>query len=133
MRFVVGSRYGSRGRVSAQGTGHSLMTGGLSTTAVEAAMAATVRKRTFMGPPGISFSSQHPSLQRGQTPANGSIKYAVTDAYHYPAQDPGVGTEVGPHLAAQRLRETIDDLFLCARVGLIREGDAGVHAVQLHV
>src|SRR2546426_2666535 len=134
MRFVVGSRYGSRGRVSAQGTGHSLITGGLSRAAgaamaAMAAMAATMSRRAFIRT--SLFSGQHPSLQRGQPSAHRPIEYAVADPYHSPAEDPGIGPEVGPHLPPQRLGEPFDHLLPRARVGLVREGNAGVHPVQL--
>src|ERR1041385_1866862 len=125
MRFVVGSTNGSRGRLSGQGTVHSLMTGGLSTTGVITATTTTGTSNAFIGPPSPPFaalrrrlicrpllSRKHSPLQRGETPAYRAIIDPVADPHYYPAENLGVGAEERPHLAAERLGQPGDDLLL---------------------
>src|ERR1043165_1125628 len=139
MRFVVGSTNGSRGRLSGQGTVHSLMTGGLSTTGV-----ITATSNAFIGPPSPPFaalrrrlicrpllSRKHSPLQRGETPAYRAIIDPVADPHYYPAENLGVGAEERPPLAAERLGQPVDDLLLRARVGLVGERAARMPAIQL--
>src|SRR5437773_10079633 len=146
MRFVVGSRNGSRGRVSPQGTGHSLMTGGLSATGVTTVATTAEKSNAFMWSPFAAdliaalrrpspplLSRQHSSLQRRQPPSHRSVEDAVADAYHYPAEDFWVCSEVGPDLPSQGLRQPLDHRLLRAPIGLSGERDAGVHAVQPHI
>src|ERR1051325_7767705 len=99
MRFVVGSTNGSRGRLSGQGTVHSLMTGGLSTTGVITATTTTGTSNAFIGPPSPPFAAfrrrlycpallprKHPPWQRGEPPASRAIIDPVADPHYSPAE-----------------------------------------------
>src|SRR5260370_1001122 len=77
-----------------------------------------------------SFGSSRP-LQPCPPSPHLPFEYAVAAASHDPAEDLGVGPEIGPSFPPQCLGEPIDHLLLCARVGLVRQRDAGVYAIQL--
>ena len=79
----------------------------------------------------MSFARKHSPLYGGEAPAHGSIEYPIPNAYHYPAEDSGVGPEVRADLPTQSLGEPIYHLLLRTVIGLVGEGHARVHAVQL--